>query len=288
MRAERLQNLVLIGLLLILGIGMGVAYWFGGDKSTAGASGPVAPVKKFRADPGTERENARALVSSVPSVKEETTDRPIEIWGSLDDDEPERDAFAATPESVAGLSHENAQRVLADRLAADDLSAEERAQTEAALGLALLLGEPREAEGARAAFERAFAACADADSRVQLAFVYAERLNAEDEYEETLELLKDGRFVGAKLSPTRLKLEALRGWALDALGRNDQARTAYSKAFESALASDLNESAGGRDAARLVALRLARHYRADGRERDATAVSRMLRAWLGEDDLVLR
>lgn len=289
MRAEQVQNFVLIALLLVLGTGMGIAYWFGGDRGPVGASTPAAPVKKFRADPGTERENARALVSSLPSVKEETTDRPIEIWGSLDeDDAPESVAYRAASDSIEGLTPEEALESLSAQLDSGDVRGEERAHLEATLGLALLSVEPRDTEAARDAFARAFKACADGDARVGLAVVYADVLFARDEHEELVELLKDGRFVGATFTPARLRLEALRGLALDALGRPDQARAAYERAFASALKSDVKESARGRDAARVIAMRLARHYREDGRREDAIAVSRKMRAWLAEEDLVLR
>ena len=289
MRTEQIQNFALIGLLFLLAVGMGIAYWFGTTDSSVGASTPAAPVKKFRADPGTERENARALISSVPSVEEETTDRPIDIWGSLDEDEePIQESFNAAQASIEGMSPEEARDSLSERLESDELGNEERAQLEAALGLALLEGDEPDIDASREAFGRAFNACADGDARVLLAFAYAEALYEREEYVETLELLRDGRFVGATFSPFRLKLEALRGLALDALGRPDQARAAYKRAFESALSSELQTSPRARDATRLVALQLARHYREDGRTEDATAISRMLRAWLKEDELILR
>jgi hypothetical protein len=289
MRAEQLQNVILFALLAVLAIGMGVAYWFGGRQSSAGASGPVEPVKKFRADPGTERENARALLSSVPSVKEETTDRPIEIWGNLDDEEATiRNRFNETHRSVAGMTPEEARNSLEARLDSADLSDTERAQLESALGLALLLGEDRDVSASREAFARAMAACEDADARVLLACIYGEALYERKEYGETLELLDEGRFVGSIFGPFRLKLEALRGLVLDVLGRYDQAQIAYENAFEASLASELSSSSQARDSARVIGIHLARHYREAGRVEDAVAVSRRLRAWLGEEDLVLR
>ncbi len=289
MRPQQFQNLVLIGLLAVLAIGIGVAYWFGGDRGSAAASGPVEPVKKFRAEPGTERENARALVSSVPSVPEETTDRPIEIWGSLDEDDgTEQSEFNSVRGSIEGLSAEQAKDQIAEQLNSAEVPADERAQLEASLALALLDADEPDPEGARSAFARAYKLCADANSRVQLAQDYAPLLYKRGHYEETLEFLDEGRFVGADFSAPRLVLEAIRGITLDALGRDAAARDAYRRAFLSAMRSDLDKSAQGRDAARLIALRLARHYRADGRPEDAIAVVRMLRGWLGEEDLILR
>jgi len=293
MRAQQVQNLVVIGVLLFFAAGLGLAYWFGGNQSTAGATSAVKPVKKFRADPGTERKNAMALTSSIPSVKEETTDRPIEVWGSLDDDKAQTDereweAYTAVTASIEQLSPDDAQDALRARLVERELSADERAQLEATFAVALLRSNDPDAAEAREAFARALQNCPDANTRVRLVYVYADALVGHGLYEDALDLMQEGRLAGAALSPTRLKLEALRGSVLDFLGRTDEARDVYERGFESALDSDLKESSRGRDAARVLALRLARCYRDAGRNDDAVAVSRRLRAWLNEEDLLFR
>jgi hypothetical protein len=206
----------------------------------------------------------------------------------IHDDALESPEYDNVRHSVEGMSAEGARGYLESRLVSSEISDAERAQLEASLGLALLDASDPGVEEARSAFARAFGACADADARVQLAHAYAKLLYERGHYEATLELLHAGRFVGAQFSPERLAIEAIHGLALEALGRGPAAQDMYERALETALASELNQSASGRDAARLIGLRLARTYRDEGREEDAVAISRTLRAWLGEDDLVHR
>lgn len=60
---------LLVGILLaIFAFALLVAWQTGMGRSNVATGEPGAPVKKFRAEPGTMRENARAIVSDVPSA----------------------------------------------------------------------------------------------------------------------------------------------------------------------------------------------------------------------------
>ena len=80
-------GLIMFIMFLVLMLMFGAAYYLGQQEQGAQTSSAgQKPVKKFRAKPGTERKNVRALTSSQPSEKEETSDKPIDIWGDLDGD----------------------------------------------------------------------------------------------------------------------------------------------------------------------------------------------------------
>lgn len=268
MRATIMNGILLVGMAILIGVGCAAGYWYvqshgGVDASVIDLHTDAALDTATDAHAGTPTEH----VTDVTLVSEE---------------------YERVRRAVEGMSADDALAYIESRLELSDVSGAESTQLEASLGLALLAADPPDAEAARSAFARAFGACPDADARVHLAYAYAQLLYERGHYEVTLELLNAGRFVGAQFSPERLAIEVIRGMTLDALGRGPAAQDVYERALESALASELHNSARARDAARLIGLRLARSYRDTGRHEDAVAISRMLRAWLGEDDLVDR
>lgn len=164
----------------------------------------------------------------------------------------------------------------------------ERVALETALGYALLAAAQPALPEAGRAFCNALDFTLDPDERVPMALDFGKALLERQGEVETLDVTAGGRFIGAKLTPQRLQIEAIRGIAYDALGLSMRAAQTYHEAFETILDTDLYDSPLGRDIARVLALRLAREYRDAGDASTAMAVSTRLRTWLGEEELLLR
>lgn len=291
MDAQRKQTLIVIFVILGLVAALGVAYQIGQSQGAGSASAYSKPVKKFRARPGTERENARALYSSVPSAPEETTDRQVDVWGSLDSDDkapPAKRGLTAT--FTNGISPEESVEQIKVRMAELPESASDslRAQLEAAMAFLLLQTEDPDTEAAERAFARAGELAATPDGRVNVARFQAKALLLSEDYDDVLEVTAPERFIGAELGAARLEVELIRGMAMEELDRQEEAERVYRSIFETAMDGDLAASWEARGVVRQSALRLGRMYRAAGEETKAVGVSRRLRAWLGEEDLVIR
>ncbi len=164
----------------------------------------------------------------------------------------------------------------------------ERVEMESALGFALLLESQPDLRSAGKAFTTALDHTPTPDARVPMARDFGVALLDHRGDAEVLDVTESGRFIGAQLTAERLQVEALRGVAYDALGLTIRAQDTFRNAFETILDTTLNETDTGRDIARALALRLARKYRDAGDPEAADAVSRRLRAWLGEEALALR
>lgn len=164
----------------------------------------------------------------------------------------------------------------------------ERVALESALGYALLAAAQPALPEAGRAFCNALDFTPDPDERVPMALDFGKALLDRKGEVETLDVTAGGRFIGAKLTPQRLQIEAIRGIAYDALGLSMRAAQTYHEAFETILDTELHDSPLGRDIARVLALRLAREYQDAGEVSNATAVSTRLRTWLGEEELLLR
>lgn len=164
----------------------------------------------------------------------------------------------------------------------------ERVALESALGFALLAAAQPALPEAGRAFCNALDFTPSPDERVPMALDFGKALLERNGEVEALDVTAGGRFIGAKLTPQRLQIEALRGIAYDALGLSMRAAQTYHEAFETILDTELHGSPLGRDIARVLALRLAREYQDAGDDSTATAVSTRLRTWLGEEELLLR
>jgi hypothetical protein len=169
-----------------------------------------------------------------------------------------------------------------------EIGGPERVEMESALGYALLEREQPDLRRVGVAFTTALDYTPSPDARVPMARDFGLALLDHRGEVEVIDVTSGGRFIGAQLSPERLEIEAIRGIAFDALGLGIRAQDTFHEAFETILDTTLHESEGGRDVARTLGLRLARKYRDAGDLSLAKAVSVRLRAWLGEEDLVLR
>lgn len=280
MKGKR-QTYLLVGLIIAFAVTLGVAYWYSGQERSATASS--APVKKFRAKPGTERKNARALLSSVPSVSEETTTRPIEVWGSLErDDGPGKRELEAV-EAVLDLDDpeegiEQLQNLLEGR--DQELRASTLSYVYAALASLYVQINPPDPARAEEAYERALAEAADVAAYISVVHIYADGLLKAGRYARLAEVTELDGFEVYPLSAALLETGVYRGVALDQLGRPEDAQRAYEQVIAVAIGSDRDMSERASNVFRQASLRLARIYRLQGRSSEAKAVARRVQARL--------
>jgi len=276
----------LLGLLLFVFMLSIVGAYLYGERDTSAKASSVSsskPVKKFRAKEGTERKGARALVSSRPSAPEEKTTRPIDIWGSLERDEPEVREKQVIVKNAIDLGDPVAA---IERLKRSldpgglKLSPMDLAYTNAALASLYVLSAPPDRALAEEAYAKALEAAEDGASHVLVVNVYAEGLLQSGDFERLVEVTELGSFDVYPLSAELLEIGVLRGIALEQLERPEEAQEAYAQSVDAAIGSGGRLSEKAANVFRQASLRLARLFRAEGMSGEANAVARRLRALL--------
>ena len=272
----------MVVMLCVFGLTIGGAYLYGEREQSATVSS--APVKKFRAKEGTERENARALLSSAPSVPEETATKPIEVWGSLDRDEPARKQEREAVQDLIDFDDPRAAMTqIFERLEKpkDEASPSGSAYLYAALAGQYAQLEPPDAARAEEAYEHALALVGDSSTHIYVVYLYAEALLKAGDFERLAEVAELDGYEFYSLSAILLELGVFRGVAFEKLGRSDEALMAYAQVVAAAIASDGELSEKASSIFRQASLRLARSYRAQGRTGEAKAVARRVQVLLG-------
>ena len=278
---EKQQTYLVAAMVFVFAITIGGAYWYG--KLDHSASASSAPVKKFRAKPGTERENARALLSSAPSAPEETTSKPIKIWGSLERDEPLRKKEREAVKIL--IDFDDPEAAVAQILARlenpeEDASPSSMAYLYAALAAQYLQLEPLDAAHAEEVYEQALALVGDSGAHIYVVHLYADALLQAEEFERLSEVTALDGYAFYPPSASLLELGVFRGVALEHLGRSDEALIVYLQVVDVAIVSDGDLSEEASNIFRQASLRLARIYRAQGRTGEAKAVARRVQALL--------
>lgn len=278
---DKRQLYLLTLLLFVFGLSILGAYFYGERDQTATASS--APMKKFRAKEGTERKGARALVSSRPSVPEETTSRPIDIWGSFErDDAGVREKREFVEDAIRRDDPEAAIEKLLEGLeqGADEQSGMDAAYTYAALASLYLLIDPPDPALAEEVYAQALKAARDAPSHVLVVNVFAGALLHTDRFERLVEVTELGSYESYPFSARLLEIGVLRGLALEKLDRPEAASASYQQAIDAAIGSGSGLGEEAANVFRQASLRLARLYRAQGKPSEANAVARRVRALL--------
>ncbi len=278
---EKRQTYLVFVMLFAFAFTIGGAYWYGEREQSAAAAS--APVKKFRAKAGTERKNARALLSSAPSAPEETTKKPIEVWGSLDREEPARKEERETERDLVELDDPQAAiSYIFERLenAKDEGSPSASAYLYAALAAQYVQLEPPDAARAEETYKYALALVSDSSTHIYVVYLYADALLEAGDFERLSEVTELDGYEFYSPSATLLELGVFRGIAFEKLGRTDEALNAYEQVVDVAIASDGELSEKASNIFRQASLRLARIYRAQGMTGEAKAVVRRVQALL--------
>lgn len=285
------QTIVVV--LLLIGsfvVAIFVAAQFGGR--TEAADSPLAPIKKFRAKPGTMLENARALVSDVPSAPSDDMPEgasssrsarsgPVEIWGRLDgkalsnaeDIESLRVATAALQSDPpeAGI------RAVRERLLTSSAG---RVWLHTALIALYAKQDPPNLDRAGEAYREALNAAQTSEERDEAMYAYGRALLDNGHYAEVLSAIPRDVDAGVSGSPRALELDMLAGLAQEALGHPTEAMGTYHRVMDRIVR--LEDRAAGDHVAiyRQAGLHLARLYHQLGDGRQAEELTRHMKLWL--------
>ncbi|MEX2015018.1 MAG: hypothetical protein WD873_00180 [Candidatus Hydrogenedentales bacterium] len=238
------------------------ARFSGSDPSATTA---VQPVKKFRARPGTERENARAIVSSVPSAPSGNEESSVhdgerkqrEVWGRLDDGNDTSttgtQVFGAAPNYSEGANNDRNETFAA-------------ATSEVTPRLA---SEPRAAEQA---YQQALATARTREEHYDAAYLYANELVQRSEYAAALEVVQEQTRGIHEVSPRYFQLRVLESVCLVDAGRSKEGIAVLEAVIDAIETAP--EDSTLQSVYRQAALRLARLYEADGDEGAARRLRR--------------
>lgn len=267
---------IVVGMMIMLMLMFGVAYYFeqGEQSAPVTATAKQKPVKKFRAKPGTERDNVRALTSAQPSVKEETTKADIEIWGSL---EGENGARRSGTESLVrqALSEgtpEEGARVLLDELKSPE-EVEQPGLIYAALATMYWAMDPPMTEEAEKALALAWETASSPVERLEVIYVQAAYALSQGDVESLMDTLTRVGEYDLPPSAHLLELGVMLGVGYEELGQVDEALSAYESVLADAEVLGLERHPGAADVYRQAGLRLAALLREQGDDRAAKALA---------------
>lgn len=241
-------------------------------------------MKKFRAKPGTQRENARAIISSTPSIpaadQSSELQEPAEVWGRLDSPNnlpaPRSPAQAAAQSALENPSTEAAVKQVVEALEATD-DAQAVSELYSALGTLYAWQGRFESGQVQDVFAQALDAAGSEVERIRVEFSEAKAFMQHGDEEYTLEAIRE--LKAKDLTDTRMRAElgVMEGMTLERTGDLKKAISSYEGVLDGGL------SAGGHDDDKILnvfrqaGLRLARLYRSVGREEDAKIVAQRVR-----------
>lgn len=280
---------VLFAFLLAMGLASRYGAGSGGSKGGGSKSGAsTAPVKKYRAPPGKMRKNARALVSSVPSVKtgkprdSSKARRDIEVWGRLDSSEKVRSREERAAEAALGSFDPSSG--IAMLTAAIDESSNPSWEVYAALGELYVRSTSENRAEMEVAFAEAMKLAGSREDRLEVVRRHAQTLRGMGELQEALKLLSDTSMGEGTVSAKSIELSVLKGGLLEQLNDRDLALAAYEDAMKSTEAFGIEHRSETSSTYRQAALRLARIYRDRNDSRGASRVRREVAMWFEKVD----
>lgn len=300
------QSIVLIsaivGFLLIAGV---LAYWFGGQPQIATES--IEPIKKFRAKPGTQRENARALVSDIPSEDSgdsgasagteggARSDDPVEVWGRLAPKEPgAEDGRGGIPRAdlSGGVSHAIDLASHAADPAAGlrglRASLEQAPSPDEAAALHLTAAQLLNRMGGEhvaerdAAFDAAIAAAESMEVKAVAVTQFANTYLIEGDGAKALDIAVSIDLEDAEFDPGIARLGVLTGIAMERQEMPEAAEEHFLWVLDEIEAQGRRSKSGYEKTYRQAALLLSRLYRSTDRAGEAARLKLRIELWLEE------
>lgn len=274
---------VLVAVLLGgLGLSIAVAWYFG----TAQRS-PIAPTtatETFRAKPGTQRDNARALISDREHVegKEGTGTAPVEVWGRLGDDggdQSERsseEALKLAEEVIADLDTKAGLAVLQVEL--------ERTASPSALytamGTLYSRSDDYSDQHVEDAFALALSTAGSAQERLNVIYRHAKVYLEHGRTQLLLEMLERTKPEAAEFGVRSAEIEIMRANALWAAGDIPASLRTLESLLSRSESEELLDDSAFEGVYRQAATRLIRLYRETGNDDKAESLSRSIRSQL--------
>lgn len=273
---------VLVAVLLgALALAIAAAWYFGGSQR-----GPIAATtatETFRAKPGTQRENARALISGREHAeKEGTGTTPVEVWGHLGEDRnPPRErsreeCLRLAEEVLEDLSVEEGLAVLNVEL--------ERASSPSALYAAIATlyarSDAYSDQQVEDAFALALSTAESSEERLNVVYRQAKFYLERGRNDALLDMLERTRPETAEFSTRAAEIEIMRANALWSANRTSAAMTTLEQVLSNDRVGVLLDDARFGNVYRQAAMRLIRFYRETGNDEKADALRGQIRSKL--------
>lgn len=266
---------IIVGTFMALMVMFGAAFYFE-QRQTETSTSPAAqkPVKKFRAKPGTERENARALVSSQPSVSEEKTKEDIDVWGSLEKDEasPKTTTESVVSAAFSSGSPEEGARLLLEELRTPG-EIKQPGLIYASLAAMYWSMDPPMTEEAEKALALAWSTATTPMGKLEATYAQASYDLSKGDIESMMKTLDRLSDLDVPLTSHTLELGVMLGIGYESLGMMDEARIAYESVMKDAEDVDITKHRAAADVYRQAGLRLAAWHRTQGDPREAKTVA---------------
>jgi cytochrome c556 len=269
--------------MLLLGI---VAAWLLGGQTNTPLS-ETASTQRFRAEAGTQRANAKALVHNrkYAPAEEGTSTAPVEVWGRFDDDEP--------TQPDAEPWHETqrlADEVLDDLQVEDGLAVlkTELQQTDApsliyaAMATLYAREEPYDSELVERTFALALSTATSPEERLDVLVRQSKNYMERGQAQAVLDLVARTQPDTAAFSTYSAELDLLKANAQFATGDVPAAISTLVGLIERDDAIEMLEDEEFEAVYRQAAMRLARIYREMGDEHAADNLARAMRSRLRE------
>ncbi|MCC6144520.1 MAG: hypothetical protein IT368_12005 [Candidatus Hydrogenedentes bacterium] len=281
---DRRQKLVLFASVVLFLAAMAVAVWFGGQKSPPGS---VDAGQRFKAKPGTTRENAVVLSSNKrPSTEAGVQPHaPVNPRERLEVQSLSGTALATDLNAVViqqALDAGSPLQGLAiiDRALAEAPEQDDSPVLQATRGILLSRMDASAWPDAEAAFEAGAAAAEDGQTFAWVLEQHAQALLGWDKLDQAEAILRQG-LSDARITPDEgLRLMILLGTVCEMKQQPEPAASSYKQAVDVLLRRENAWSPDDADLARLASLRLSRLYRASGEEQAARALARRVQARL--------
>ncbi len=284
------QWLVVLGIIgAFISVMTLVAYLTGGGAQ-------IATEQRFKAKPGTTRDNAVALSSR--KRKRTQNKKSTEESQAARKGKPVRvRSLSETPEEAPLTEHQRDIREAMNSLSPEDgldklqgmldgrRGAEEESEIYAAMAALYQQLDPPRSTNAREAFERAMASARSTALRRDIALREASFLIGQGETAAAQQRITGILEEGGAPTPVQVKLEVLSGQLDEQAERKTEAEKAYRSAIEHTLemAKDAPLDDEGTDALRLACLRLSQLYQATGREKEAADIAARLKQYLARN-----
>ena len=259
-----------------------LAFWIGQRESDTSSDVTRKPMNRLRAQPGTERANARALTSSIPSTEKNRSSSAVEVWGSLEPAEGDDELSQVEKKTQKALTASSPEAGLSQLL--DDVAFDETNETDSLVyaGIAMLYTQidSPDFDESSAYFEKAWANAKTTDQQVEVAYFESRVLLQQGKIGEVFEVLT--RFENASLpaSGYSLELGIIIGMAYEELNHDRDAIAAYEHTMVQAKSVGLERSAQVSDVYRTAAYRLSQLYTNSGELEEAQRVARSAKAAL--------
>lgn len=280
---DKRSALLIVVFLAIFGLALFLAWRVGGGEFTADSK-PKTPVKKFRAAPGTMRENARAIVSDVPSEPTENAEPAgargdVQTWS-----EPEKPSVTEqVKEEVANLVDEALHaRSLSEGVANIRNNLDQLKTPEGRSHLYTSLGTLYARDGAvdemQDAFEMAARTSLSEAERMEATYRHVKALLDMDRPREALRVIEETRLDDAAISARALQIRMVEGIAREELGEIATAAATFEEVIDLAKQGKRIGRPDLDSVYRQAALRAHRAYQAMGDKAGLIRVRRSLDA----------